>query len=166
MANKIYINPETPIIFADTAHASEDYIITLSALAADGVRVSAQGDLGAAPRSEWYTWRAFIDGFNTAPVVGETVDFYLASSDTSGAGTEDGDVGVADAAGATADLPNLLYLGSATVQTTTTTDELIASGIVRIAARYVSVVVHNNTADALETSTHSFTLTGTPPEVQ
>ncbi len=166
MANKIYMQAETPIIFADAAHASEDYVITLSALAADGVRVSAQGDLSDVPRSEWYNWRLFIDGFNTAPVVGETVDVYLATSDSSGAGTEDGDVGIADAAGSTVQLPNLLYLGSATVQTTTTTDELMVSGTVRITARYVSVVVHNNTADALETSTHSFTLTPVPPEVQ
>lgn len=167
MPNKVYIQEETPIIFADAGHASEDYVITLSALAADGVRVSAQGDLGAAPRSEWYNWRAFIDGIGTGtPTVGETVDFYLSTSDSSSAGTEDGDVGIADAAGNTNDLPNLLYLGSAVIQSTTNADELIVSGNVRLTARYCSVVVHNNTALALATSTHSLTLTPTPPEVQ
>ena len=165
MVNLVYFNEGTPIVWRDTGG---DKAITLAALAADAVRVGAQGDLGAVPRSEWYKWRAQVDGFDTAPVVGETVDFYLSTSDIVTAGTEDGDVGIADAAGATVDLPNLLYLGSAVVQTVTATDELMISGTVRLTSRYVMPVVHNNTADALETTTpdHLFTLTPIPPEIQ
>ena len=162
MANKVYINEETTKTWTDTGG---DYAMDLGALAADAVRVGTQGDLGAAPRADQYSWKLVIDGFDTAPVVGETVDLYLAFSD----GTYvDGDVGTSDAAGATVDLPNLLFLGSAVVQTTTAGDNLIISGMVQIAQRYVSPVIHNNTADALLSTadSHKFILTPVPPEVQ
>jgi hypothetical protein len=151
MANKVYIQEETAKTWTDTGG---DYTLDLGSLAPDGVKVGAQ-----------YAYKFVIDGFDTAPVVGETVDLYLAFSD----GTYvDGDVGTADAAGFTADLPNLMYLGSASVQTTTAADNLIISGLVNIPFRYVSPVVHNNTADALlgTSDAHKFILTPVPPEVQ
>lgn len=162
MANKVYIAEETAKTWTDTGG---DYTLDLGSLSADGVRVGAQGDLGAAPRADQYQFKLVIDGFDTAPVVGETVDLYLAFSD----GTYvDGDVGTADAAGFTADLPNLMYAGSASVQTITAGDNLIISGLVQITQRYVSPVVHNNTADDLlgTADAHKFILTPVPPEVQ
>jgi hypothetical protein len=162
MANKVYINQETAMTWTDTGG---DYTMDLGSLAADGVRVGAQGDLGAAPRADQYQWKLVIDGFDTAPVIGETVDLYLAFSD----GTYvDGDVGASDAAGFTSDLPNLLFLGAASVQTTTAGDNLIISGVCQITQRYVSPVIHNNTADALlgTADSHKFILTPVPPEVQ
>lgn len=162
MANKVYIAEETAKTWTDTGG---DYTLDLGSLAADAVRVGAQGDLGAAPRADQYQFKLVIDGFDTAPVVGETVDLYLAFSD----GTYvDGDVGTADAAGFTSDLPNLMYAGSASVQTITAGDNLIISGLVQITQRYVSPVIHNNTANALlgTADAHKFILTPVPPEVQ
>ncbi len=164
MAKKIYIAPETVIGWSD---AGGDYALDLGTTggAADAVRVGARADLGSGSRSEWYEWRIKIDGFDTAPVVGETVDVYLATSDGT---VEDGEVGVANADGVTAALKNLHYIGSATVQTTTAADNLQASGVCRIASRYVSPVIHNNTADKLLSSSddHWFWLTPCPPELQ
>jgi len=164
MANKIYINEETQLVWAASGG---DFTLDLGTSGGDagGVRVGARGDLGAAARSEWYEWRMLIDGFDTAPVVGENVDIYIATSDGT---VEDGEVGTADADGATTDLPNLTFLRSATVQTTTAGNNLQVSGIVRIVARYVSPVIHNNTADKLLSTAdaHQFLLTPVPPEVQ
>jgi len=162
MPNKVYIAAGTPITWKDTGGSA---IMDLGGLAAAGVRVGAQHDLGSGSRSEWYEWRAVIDGFDSAPVPGEHVDFYIATSD----GTlHDGDIGTADAAGAVDDLPNFKRLGIVTVQTVTEADELVASGIVRIVARYVSPVVHNNTVDDLLSTAdvHQFILTPIPPEIQ
>lgn len=163
MANKIYIAQETAIVWTDTGG---DYAMDMGNLAAGAVRVGAQGDLGVAPRASRYGWQLVIDGFATAPVVGEAVYAYLAFSFD---GTDiDGDVGASDAAGSTVQLPNLLPLGAAVVQTTTATNELMVSGIVDIVARYVSPVVHNATADALlgTSDAHTFKLWPMPPEVQ
>lgn len=164
MASKAYVNPETTVDWTDDTTAG-DYTLDLGSLAADGVRVGDRGDLGVAPRAFLFEWRLVIDGFDTAPVVGETVDLYISTSD----GTyEDGDVGTTDAAGATVALPNLKYLGSAVVQTTTAGDNLQCSGITEIYSRYVSPVVHNNTADALlgTADAHHFYLTPIPIEAQ
>ena len=164
MANKVYIQEETSKTWSD-ATTGGDYVMDLGSLAPDNVKVGAQCDLGAAPRADQYAYKFVIDGFDTAPVVGETVDLYLAFSD----GTYvDGDVGTSDAAGFTSDLPNLLFLGAASVQTTTAGDNLIISGVCQITQRYVSPVVHNNTAEALlgTAESHKFILTPVPPEVQ
>lgn len=164
MANKIYVNPETAFSWSD---AGADLVLDLgtSGGAADGVCVGARKDLGAAARAEYYEWRIKIDGFDTAPVVGESIDIYLATSDGT---VEDGEVGVASADGTTAALKNCHFIGSVIVQTTTAGDNLQASGICRVVSRYVSPVVHNNTADKLLSTSddHWFWLTPCPAEVQ
>ena len=162
MPNKVYIAPEPPHVWTDTGG---DDTLDLGGLAADAVRQGDQWDMGASARSAWYEWRLVIDGFDTAPVVGETVDVYLAFSDGT---NHDGDLGVTDSASSTATLRNLLFLGSATVQTTTAANELIVSGQVQISSRYVTPVVHNNTTDALLSTAdaHKFILTPIPHEVQ
>ena len=164
MANKIYVDPESAIKFADAAQ-SPDAQLTLANLAAAACRVSAQHDLGAAARSEWYRLRATVQ-FATAPVVGETVDVYLATSD----GTdEDGQEGTSDAAlGSTNSLKNMHFIGCLVVTSTGADHDMTASFICRIPDRYVSVVVHNNTADNLrnDTGVNTITLTPIPPELQ
>jgi len=144
MGNKIYVARETPVVWSDTAG---DLAITINNLAAAAGRVGAQKDWGAGSTSEWYEWRLTVQ-FETAPVVGETVDIYLSTSD----GTEeDGQVGVADAALSAADkLKNLHYIGSLVVDVATVDIDFTASGICRITTRYVSPVIHNNTADNLQ----------------
>lgn len=164
MANKVLYAPESAVIWTESGGT---LVMTLDGLAADGVRVGARRDFGTGSVAGWFHWRFKIDGFDTAPVVNERVEIYLAGSD----GTiEDGDVGTADAAGATTDLPNLWHIGGVTVQTTSATKTLHASSKepIYIASRYVSPVVHNNTADALETTAadHQFILIPVPPEVQ
>lgn len=165
MTSKAYVATETAVTWTDTGG---DYTMDLGGLAADGVRVGAQGDLGASPRAYLYDWKMIIDGFDTAPVVGEPVGLYLSFSSTASAAEQDGDLGTSDAAASTDDLPNLLPLGFASVQTTTAGDELIISGQVEIFARYVSPVVHNDTADALLSTSdaHKFILTPAPIQGQ
>ena len=158
MPNKIYVQEETAKVWTSSGG---DYALTLSSVSAGAVRVGQQGDLGAAPRAGRYAWRFINDSFGSAPTVGHTVDVYWAS----GNGTyTDGNVGTSDAAGSTAALPNLLFLGSATVQTTSTTDDIIISGIVELGARYGAPVIDNNTAVTITGG--RFELTPIPDEIQ
>ena len=158
MANKVLMQEETPIVWAASGG---DYALTLSSVSAGAVRVGQQGDLGAVPRSRWYKWRYVNDSFGSAPTVGQTVDVYWAS----GNGTyTDGNVGTSDAAGSTVALPNLLRLGSATVQTTSTTDDVIISGIVELADQYGAPVIDNNTSVTITGG--RFELTPVPDEIQ
>ena len=167
MVNKIYINPESTITWTDTA-GDED--LDLGGLAADAGRVGSAADRGTSARASEFHWQLKIDGFNTAPVVGESVDLYLAF--TNDASVVDGPVGYGastdSALASTNLLDNLLFLGSAVVRSTTAADNLVISGYASIDARYIIPVIHNNTADALLSTSdaHTFVLTPVPQEVQ
>lgn len=162
MANKVYVARETPIVWSDTAGG---LVMTLNNLAAGAGRVGAQKDFGAGSTAEWYSWRLTVQ-FETAPVVGETVQIYLSTSD----GTEeDGQEGEADAAlGSANSLKNMQLIGLLTVTSTDADHDMTASGICRIVTRYVSPVIYNATADNLQATndTGEFTLTPIPPELQ
>ena len=162
MANKLYINPETALDWTD---AGGDYALDLGMLAADAWRAGGVGDLGVPPRSEWYEWKVVIDGFETAPVVGEIVKFFIAQSD----GTYiDGALSGTDGASSSVVEPNIKFLDTVSVQTVGTANQLITSGKINITSRFVVPVVHNKTADALlgTADAHHFFLTPIPPEVQ
>lgn len=162
MVNKLYVARETPIVWTDS---TGDLVLTLNNLAAGAGRVGAQKDFGAGSTSEWYEWRATVM-FATAPVVGETVDVYLSTSEGV---QEDGQEGEADAAlGSTDSLRNMHYIGSLVVTSTDADHDMTASGMCRITTRYVSPVIHNKTADNLTATNDKsgFTLTPIPPEVQ
>ncbi len=161
MANKIYVARETAVTWTDS---SGDLVMTLTNLAAGAVRVGARKDWGAGSTPEWYEWRASVN-FETAPVVGQTVNFYLATSDGVCA---DGEVGTGDAAGDVDHLKNMHFIGSVVVTSVADSHLMTASGICRIATRYVSPVVHNNTVDNLKNNPNQseFTLTPIPVEVQ
>lgn len=166
MANKVYQAIEATTTWTDTG-GDED--LDLGGLAADAGRVGSALDRGASSRPALFAWQLKIDGFDTAPVVGETVDVYIAESD----GTiTDGPVGfsdTADSALASTDLlKNLRFIGQAVVRSTTAGDDLVVSGRIMLSLRHVIPVIHNNTADALLSTSdaHKFILTPIPPEIQ
>ena len=138
--------------------------MTLNNLAAGAGRVGARLDLGAGSTPGDFEIRVTLQ-FETAPVVGETVDIYLATSN----GTEeDGQVGSADAAVTEDHLKNLNFIGSLVVTSTDADHDMTASFMARVSTRYVSVVAFNNTADNLQATndTGEITLTPVPPESQ
>jgi len=162
--SKTYVLEETAHTWSDAVTGGDD-TLDLGGLATLGVRQGDQWDRGASAVPFWYEWRLIIDGFDTAPVVGERVNAYLGFSDGT---NHDGDLGTADAAATTVALPNLMFIGSATVQTVTAANELIVSGDVLIIARYVTPVIENKTVDSfLSTSdAHKFILTPHSPQGQ
>lgn len=164
MANKVYINPETALKFADSAQ-SPDVDLTLANLVTGSGQISDRYDLGAAARSEWYEWRATFQ-FDTAPVIGESVDIYISTSDGT---NEDGQEGISNATiGDIESLKNMSHIGSVIVTSVDVDHDMTAAGICRIVSRYFSVVVHNNTADNLKNNTgvNMIMITSIPPEVQ
>lgn len=160
MTSKAYVLQETAITWTDSGG---DYALDLGGLAADAWRAGTVGDLGSGARADRYELKVVIDGFDTAPVVGETVEVYLAFSD----GTNiDGDLSGTDGASSSVVAPNIQFALALTVQTTTAADELIASTTVDIVSRYVIPVVHNNTADALLSTADAHKVILTPMPVQ
>jgi hypothetical protein len=146
MTSKAYILPGTTTTFRDSAG---DVTLTLASLASAAGRQSAQHDLGSGARAFTYNWRAFVK-FATAPVVGETVNIYLKTSDGTNA---DNDDGTGDLAVSAEDkLKNLTWIGSIVVDEASTTAPMVASGTIAIYHRYVQVVFWNATADGLSST--------------
>lgn len=168
MPNKIYINPETSTTWTD---AGGDKLLDLGGLAANGTVMGALLDLGATARAEHFMYELTIDGFNSAPVVGESVMLYLAFSNATtnfdGNPTTD-PTAVAQGTITVDQLRNVMFAAAASVYSTTAADELKISGVVDIPHRYVSPVIHNDTTTALLSmaDAHKFVLTPVPYEVQ
>lgn len=168
MPNKVYTAREATRLWSDGGNTSDEDL-DLGGLAADAGRVGSAWDRGAGSIATKYRWTLFIDGFDTAPVVGETVDLYFAESD----GTiTDGPVAFSDTADAALSstdlLKNLKPAGSAVVHSTTAGDNVAKSGLIVLKARHIIPVVHNNTADALLSTNdfHRVILEPVPEEIQ
>jgi len=167
MANEIYQKRGTSVTWTDTGGNEELDIGGLAANAVLGGSYYDRGDLSVTPAADEYEWEMVIDGFDTAPVVGETVDLYFAQGNST---TEfDGEVTsnptdtVDTASGPSVNmLYNMMYAGSCVVHSTTAADELRARGVVRFTSRYFFPVVHNNTADALLSTSDAHKVILTP----
>lgn len=171
MANLIYQNSETTIWFVPAAAAqAEDYAFEMHNIASAAGRQSAHWDRGTGAIPAIYYWKAFVQ-FATAPVLGETVDFYLKTSGTSASATAhpDNDDGTGEGAVSSINkLNNLDYLGSIVVDEAAQDIEMCASGTVYITARGINIVMWNRTADALtnDVDENGFYLTPVPDEIQ
>jgi len=162
MSNKIYGASETPIVFKSSLG---DVTFTPTSVANGAGRISARWDRGAGSKPSLYKWRVHTKAA-AALAVGTPLEVYLATSD----GTdEDGNLGTADAAFASADKRrNLQYVGAINADSITNGEVQIASGLVEIRDRYVSVVWWNALGQALSATAtdHTFTLTPVPDEIQ
>lgn len=166
--SKQYVTPETVILFADAAQSSTNKaLLTLTALASGVGRASALYDRTASAHAGWYKWRCWCS-LNGTPTVGNTIEYYIITSD----GTRvDGEIAITTSADAALTIekrrnlqpPMILQVdqGASTVLMTTSTH-------VYIPDRYVAIGVWNSSGLPFETSTtkHGCNLIPMPPEQQ
>lgn len=162
MPSKVYIAPETAITFKSTGGT---VTFTPTSVANGAGRISDQHDRGSGSKPGRYRWRARTK-FASALTVGNLMQIYLATSD----GTYvDGNLGTSDAGLSAVDkLRNLRPVGNVEADSTSSGEVQIASGIVWIYERYVSVVWWNAALIALSATAgdHEFTLEPIPDEAQ
>lgn len=158
MPNAIFQRTGTPVTFRATGGT---VVLTANTLANGAGRISARHDLGVTPRPARYLWRLLVSGA-TAPAVGAAVRLYAATSDGTNA---DGAFGTVDAAVAAEDLfLNTTPVGAAVCDEALATKSHIASGIIELADRHVSLGVWNALGVALDVC--EITLTPLYDEVQ
>ena len=168
MGNLIKTAFGTPVVWTDTGG---DKLLDLGGLAANGVVMGSFLDLGISPRTTKYKFEFLIDGFDTAPVVDDVVSLRFSQSDATtnfdGNPTTDPTT-TAQGTMTVAQLVNLRIADVCSVYSTTAADELKITGYVELTGRYVSPVVHNQTADALLSTSdaHSLTLTPMTDDIQ
>jgi len=167
MPNLIFRVRETSIVFADSPQ-SPDHNLSMGNLASGAGRISARRDWEGSPGtaiSRLYEWRATFQ-FAVNPTIGTSVDIHMSTSD----GTNpDGEEGTIDTdLSAEAKLRNMIYIGSMVVDVATFEIDQTASGFFNLNARYGSIVVFNNTDQALRNSTsvNRVIITPVPNEVQ
>lgn len=162
MATQIWNATGTVVTFTDT---TGDYAITLNNLATAAGRSSAVWDRSTGSKPSLYRWRAVMQG-NAAPTVGNSVLLYLAYSD----GTiRDGTLGSTDAALSSVEkVRNLELFGAVQADVSTGSVDFIASGLVEIYERYVTLVVLNQLGQALKASNNVnyVKFWPVPPELQ
>jgi hypothetical protein len=135
--NKVYATIGTPITFKDSGG---DIGITLANLGYGAGRLSARYDRGAgASRPVRHVVQGVFQ-FETAAVVGETVELWLFESDGTYA---DANVGTADAALTSVQRNNGKFIGAVVVPTTDGAANFIGSFSVNIYQRYFSIGVWN-----------------------
>lgn len=161
--SQILFTPGTARTFASAG----DTVFTPASVASASARVSAQWDRGAGALPGLYRWFAKTKS-GSAYTVGRGVQIFL--SQAKDATDIPGRVGTADAtiAAAADTMRNLQAVGSIVADTTTASAALIASGVVFIHSRFVSVVWLNDLGVALNATNgdHEFILQSLPPEAQ
>ena len=158
MANEVLVKPGTPITFKDSGGSAA---ITLNALGFGTGRVSAQYDKGAGAQEAWFHVHAVIQ-FDSAPVIGETVEVYIVNHD----GTLiPGGLGAVDAAVTVANKRNNLHCPLIVISAEAATADLNyeATGLAYCPMRYISVMVWNGSAgDNLQATNNINVITLTP----
>lgn len=170
MANKVQINPETPLVFLNEAAGAPGVgtrvDFNVDALPFGSGHLSGRYDLGVGPRTYRYEWRGSAIPAGNVPA-GSGVDMYLVTSD----GTyPDGNFGTGVLSVTNVEKKrNLQYCGSLVNDKTNTTEPMQAAGVVEIYSRYIQVVWFNATSGVALSGTAGnsrMILTPIPPEIQ
>lgn len=154
MANEAYVNNGAAL--SVNGEVGADYAFSVEALANAAGRVSAQIDLGAAPRPHLYQWSCEVQ-FQATPTQYASLDLYAAFAPDGDSTQIDGDVGATDAALGDVDMRhNLTYIGSVVSENAAASEKCVASGVVEIKTRYVSIVAYNGSGATVNATDSNF----------
>jgi len=141
MANENFINNNTALLI--NGEAGADFAFTVEGLTNQNGRVSAQIDLGVAPRPSEYQWSCEAQAQAT-PTQFATLDLYIATAPDGDATQIDGDVGNADAALADIDMrSNLRFIGNVVSENAAASEKMVNSGTFVTTNRYISIIAFN-----------------------
>ncbi len=164
MANESYVGNGTALLFNGEVGANVAF--SVEGLANAAGRVSAQRDLGAAPRPYLYAWSCEVQ-FQATPTQYATLDLYIAEAPDGDSSQIDGDVGATDAALGDVDMrENLRYIGSVVSENAAASEKCVASGVVAIYNRYVSIVAYNDSGATVNATDSNFRFDLTPKYYQ
>lgn len=164
MANEAYVANGTALLISGAVGA--DYAFSVEGLGNGAGRVSAQIDLGVAPRAFMYDWSCEVQ-FQATPTQGQSLDLYIASAPDGDATQIDGDVGATDAVLADIDMRrNLKYIGSVVSENAAASEVLVASGTFVTYKRYLTIVAYNGSGASVNATDSNFRFDLTPKAIQ
>lgn len=164
MANEAYINNGTALLI--NGEAGANYAFSVEGLANAAGRVSAQIDLGAAPRPHLYTWSCEVQ-FQATPTQGAGLDLYIATAPDGDSTQIDGDIGASDAALGDVDMRyNLQWIGSVISENAAASEKCVKSGTFECKTRYVSIVAYNGSGATVDATDSNFRFDMQPKYLQ
>ena len=156
MANEAYIGRGTQKV------ANTDFTWTVAGLGNGAGRVSAQIDLGAAPRPAWYEWVCEVQ-FQATPTQYKTLDLFIAVAQDDTNTRMDADLGTSDAALGDVDMRhNLKQIGAVVSENAAASEKCIASGRFICTARYLSLIAYNDSGASVNATGGNFVFKLTP----
>lgn len=164
MANEAYISNGTSLSI--NGEAGADYAFSVEGLANGAGRVSAQVDLGAAPRPLIYQWSCEAQ-FQATPTQYKGLELYIAKAPDGDSTQIDGDVGASDAALGDVDMrTNLQFIGYVTSENAAASEKCVTSGEVEILTRYVTIVAYNDSGASVNATDSNFRFDLQPKAIQ
>lgn len=164
MANEAYIANGTALLI--NGEVGADYAFSVEGLANAAGRVSAQIDLGAAPRPYVYQWSCEAQ-FQATPTQYATLDLYIATAPDGDSTQIDGDVGASDAALGDVDMRyNLRYIGSVVSENAAASEKCVASGEFTCYSRYLTIVAYNGSGASVNATDSNFRFDIQPKAIQ
>jgi hypothetical protein len=141
VTSKQYVISETAITFCDSGQGCTK-TMTMANIAAGAGQYSDQLDRGAGAHAADYEWRCWL-ALTGTNVLNEAVEIYFGTSDGT---NNDGGLGTTTSALVTAKRNNLKFMGQLLVDQTTTNVVMIASGLVHVRSRYLTLAFWNATS--------------------
>lgn len=157
-------------VLSINGEAGADYAWSVEGVADAAGRVSAQIDLGAAPRINWIlSWSCEVQ-WQATPDAGGTLDLWYATAPDSDSTQITADVGASDAALAAANvddaIQNLKFFGSVTSENATASEKCVSNGTLIVYDRYLTLVCENNGGAAINATDSNFQMKLTPKNVE
>jgi hypothetical protein len=141
MANEAYIYKGTSLLF--NGEAGADVAFSGEAVTNGTGWVSAQKDLGAAPRAGLFAWSCEVQ-FQATPTQGVGLELYVSGAPDGDSSQIDGDIGTSDAAMGDVDMRrNLKFIGYVVSENAAASEKCVASGIFQHTERYISICLYN-----------------------
>jgi hypothetical protein len=154
MANEDYIGVGTALLI--NGEAGADYAWSVEGLANSAGRVSAQIDLGAAPRPYLYAWSCEVQ-FQATPTQYAGLDLYFGTAPDNDSTQIDADIGSSDAALGDADQRyNLEYIDSVISENAAASEKCVRSGTIYVPRRYLSLVAYNASGATVNATDSNF----------
>lgn len=154
MANESYINLGTAKLA--NGEAGADVAWSMEGIANAAGRVSAQFDLGAAPRASRIVWSCEVQ-WQATPTQGAVLELYAAGAPDSDSTQIDGDIGSSDAALGDVDMRrNLLAIGAVASENAAAAEKCVASGWFEWPFRYISFVGYNAAGATIDSTDSNF----------
>ena len=154
MANETFIDNGTAKLI--NGEAGADVAWSVEGLTNANGRVSAQIDLGVAPRAYMFKWSCEVM-FDATPTQGLGLELYKAGAPDADATQIDGDIGASDAALGDVDMRrNLKLIGYVVSENAAATEKCVASGMFEHYERYLSLVAYNASGATVDATDSDF----------